>query len=495
MIPAAATAMTVRGVIARPVIVTAERSSGRSALTVTAGAERYRPETRDRIRAGLINAGFALPVGRMSVQLSDDEPTDIPSSCDLAMAATILVQTGRIPAAVLDQVAMIGEVGLDGAVRPVRGALIMARAAAEHGLGTVVVPAGNAGEAALIPDVQVVGVGDLAEFVAWGVSGHFPARPDDSPAISQPSGPLVADLLQVPAAMTFARYGVEVAAAGGHHLSLTGPVGSTKLLLASSVPSLLPDLDDDAAAEVSDLYSLAGQPPAGMLMRRPPVQAPHCSVSPVALIGGHRPGAISLAHRGVLLLDDAPEFSSRVLSGLRQPLDTGTATLARARGVVTYPAQFQLVLTSKPCPCTTRGCACTIAARRRYRSRLAALGDRPAINLHLTAPGTDSLAAGESSAQAAARVARARTAAAQRLTAAGCRVNADVPSADLTGRFRLPTPTVAALTRMIDRGALTLTGYASILRVAWTISDLRGTERPDQDAIDTALFLFQAPTA
>jgi magnesium chelatase family protein len=496
MIPVNATAMTVRGVAARPVGVTAQRSSGQPALTVTAGTGRYLPETRDRIRAGLINAGFALPVGRVSVQLSADEPADIPSACDLAAAAAILALAGRIPAAVLDQAAMIGEIGLDGAVRPVRGALIMTRAAAEHGRRTVVVPSGNAGEAALIPGVQVVAVGDLAEFVAWAISGDVPAQPGASSAvISQLSGRLVADLLHVPAAMTFARYGVEVAAAGGHHLSLTGPVGSAKLLLATSVPTLLPDLDDDTAAEVSDLYSLAGQPPAGMLIRRPPVQVPHSSISLAALIGGRRPGAITLAHRGVLLLDDGPEFSSRALAGLRQPLRTGTVTLARARGVVTYPAQFQLVTTSKPCPCTTTACTCTTEARRGYQARLAALGDRSAITLPVTAPGTDALAAGESSAQAAARVARARAAAAQRLTTAGYRVNGDVPLADLTGRFRLPKPIVAALTRRIDRGALTLRGFASVLRVAWTVSDLRGTERPDQDAIDTALSLYEARTA
>jgi magnesium chelatase family protein len=297
------------------------------------------------------------------------------------------------------------------------------------------------------------------------------------------------------------RFGIEVAAAGGHHIALIGPPGAGKTMLAERLPSILPELDDTASLEVTALQSIAGVLSAdGGLVRRPPFQAPHHSVSLAALIGGGsglaRPGALSLAHRGVLFLDEAPELANATLQALRQPLESGRVVLARVRGTTEYPARVQVVLAANPCPCASpagdQHCRCTPNERRRYLGRISGpLLDRIDIQITLKPLGAAQLmavtASAESSAVVAERVAKARAAAAARWSADGWRVNAEVPGPQLRRPpWRLRQQDTAALRDGLDRGLLSARGFDRILRLAWTVSDLDGRDRPTKTDVNEA---------
>jgi magnesium chelatase family protein len=418
----------------------------------------------------------------------------------LAIACALLAGAGELPLAALDGVVVLGELGLDGAVRPIRGVLPMVVAAVQAGITRVVVPAGNAQEAAVVPGVTVRAVDCLHRLVAF-VRGDGPLL-DPPPASARPIVPGL-DLADV-AGQTMARRGMEVAAAGGHHIALIGPPGAGKTMLAERLPSILPDLDDASALEVTALHSIAGVlPPDGRLVRQPPFQAPHHSASLAALVGGGsglaRPGALSLAHRGVLFLDEAPEFGTRSLQALRQPLESGRVLLARARGSTEYPARVQVVIAANPCACANPAgdnhCECTPLERRRYIGRLSGpLMDRIDLKIVLTPLTAAELmttsAPAESSAVVAERVAKARAAASARWSADGWRVNAEVPGPVLRRPpWRLPAADTANLRTSLDRGSLSARGFDRVVRTAWTISDLDGRDRPDAADVHEAAAL------
>jgi magnesium chelatase family protein len=397
----------------------------------------------------------------------------------------------------MDGVLVLGELGLDGAVRPIRGVLPMVAAAVQAGITRVIVPLHNAREASVVPGVTVRAVDSLHRMVAF-IRGEDrllePPPADPAPA---PPGPDLSDV----AGQDLGRYALEVAAAGGHHLSLMGPPGAGKTMLAERLPSILPELDDDAALEVTALQSIAGVlPPDGRLVRRPPFQAPHHSASLAALVGGGsglaRPGALSLAHRGVLFLDEAPEIASAALQALRQPLESGRVVLARARGTTEYPARVQVVIAANPCPCASpagdHNCTCTALARRRYLGKLSGpLLDRIDIQITLRPLSATQLMTSttpaESSAEVAERVAKARAAAAARWSFAGWRVNAEVPGPALRRPpWRLPPQDTASLRAGLERGSLSARGFDRVLRLAWTIADLDGRDRPGEQDIHEA---------
>jgi magnesium chelatase family protein len=488
------------GMRGHPVQVEADLSAGLPAVVLSGLPDTALQEARDRVRAAVVNSGLAWPNRRITVNLL---PADLPkhgSGFDLAVAGSLLTAAGEVPGDRLAGVAVLGELGLDGTVRPVRGVLPMVAAAARAGVGRVIVPVANAREASVVPGVTVRAVDSLRRLVSFlRDEAVLPAPP---PAADEPPapGPDLADV----AGQALGRYGIEVAAAGGHHLALLGPPGAGKTMLAERLPSVLPELDDESALEVTALHSIAGVlPPDGRLVRRPPFQAPHHSASLASLVGGGsglaRPGALSLAHRGVLFLDEAPEIATATLQALRQPLESGRVVLARARGTTEFPAQVQLVLAANPCPCASpagdQHCSCPPVVRRRYLARLSGpLLDRIDIHLDLQPLTAAQLITGstaaESSAAVAERVAKARAAAAARWSAGGWRTNAEVPGPQLRRPpWRLPAADTAALRAALERGQLSARGFDRVLRLAWSIADLDGRDRPTRADVDEAVQL------
>ncbi|SCF32213.1 magnesium chelatase family protein [Micromonospora viridifaciens] len=488
------------GVAGHVVEVEADLASGLPGVAISGLPDTALHEARDRVRAAIVNSGQKWPNRRITLNLLPATLPKYGSAFDLAIAAAVLGGSGELPLLPLERTVILGELGLDGTVRPVRGVLPMVAAAARAGVVRVVVPAGNAAEAAVIPGVQVRAVDTLHRLVAFVRDGSPLLPPPAAEPAPGAEGPDLADV----AGQQLGRRALEVAAAGGHHLALLGPPGAGKTMLAERLPSILPELEDDDALEVTALHSIAGLlPPGGRLLRRPPFQAPHHTATVPALVGGGsglaRPGAVSLAHRGVLFLDEAPEFSKGALEALRQPLESGRVRVARTRGATEYPARTQLVLAANPCPCAKPSgdvdCECTPLARRRYLGRLSGpLLDRVDVQVRLLpVRAAELLGTGrrtESSTTVAARVAAARRAAADRWAATGRRVNADIPGPYLRRPpWQLPGRDTRELRRRLDSGSLSARGFDRVIRLAWSIADLDGRARPDGGDIAEAIHL------
>jgi len=497
MVMARTLALALSGVDGQVVEVEADLSAGLPGLTFTGLADVSVVEARERIRAAVLNSGGEWPNRRITIALLPADVRKVGSRFDLALAVVVLAAAGAVPGDAIAGRAWIAELGLDGQLRSVRGVLPAVVAARRAGVRQVVVAEANAAEAALVSGIEVRAARTLGELVAW-LRGEGPA-----PVIAERGGEAEAargpDLADI-AGQQLAKRALEVSAAGGHHLYLLGPPGAGKTMLAQRLPGLLPSLDDAAALDVTAVHSVAGcLPQRGQLLRRPPFQAPHHTASVAALVGGGSglasPGAISLAHHGVLFLDEAPEFNPSALDGLRQPLEDGQVVLHRSHGTVSYPARFLLVLAANPCPCgKPKDCACPPAQQRRYRMRLSGpLLDRIDIRLTVDPVSRADLLAEpsdrEPSAVVAVRVAAARAAAIGRWHAHGWRTNADVPGSALRRRpWRLPRAALVAVEGHLDKGLLSARGFDRVLRVAWTLADLAGRSIPAEDDVTEAVF-------
>lgn len=479
-------------------------SQGQVATVMVGRLDGALTEARDRVKMAVNNSALEAAdhwpsTRRVTILLA---PADLPKGgthFDLAIAAALLAAIGRVSPEALAGTVMIGELALSGALRPVTGVLPMAMAAAQAGIRRVFVPEPQAREAAMVPGLTVFGMRSLSQVVAELRGEEVPEAP---PVVDAGATRVLqwrsqevradADFLDL-VGVADEKYAVEVAAAGGHHVMLSGPRGSGKTSLAERIPSIMPPLDTEQALELAAVHSLSGTlDPGASLPTRPPFFGPHHDASKASLLGGGtgrvRPGEISRAHHGVLFLDEFPLFRADVIDALRQPLESGEVTIARGESTATFPAQAMFVLAANPCPCgnyhpqaVANTCVCDEASRRRYRTKLSGpVADRIDIWRDLRPPSADldndRFAVRDSSAEIRARVVAARGRQRERYAGRAWRLNSQVPASALGREWPLPPAGRALLEAELRAGRLTRRGMVRVHRVAWSVADLRGGE-------------------
>jgi magnesium chelatase family protein len=495
-------AIALLGLVGHLIEIEVDIADGLPSYTLLGLPDAALSESTDRVRPALVNSGFTWPNRKVTVSLTPAWLRKSGSSFDLPIAIALLAAMGEIEESSMKGMVFMGELALDGRIRFIQGVLPALLSALKNNVERAIIPTSNFTEGSMVQGIELHSASTLREVVDFLVAGVFESQTRLEVVAEEPSRLDLTDVV----GQHQARYAMEIAAIGGHHLLFIGPPGTGKTMLAERIPTILPPLNQESALEVGAIHSIAGAlNQRKILSTLPPFVAPHHTTSTPAMVGGGshqiRPGACSLAHHGVLFIDEAPECASGVLDALRQPLESGEVTISRSHGSVTYPAQFILVLAANPCPCGRfsgrgRGCTCSAVQIRRYLRRLSGpLMDRIDIRTFVEPPSRVQMMSqeiGESSSLVRERVLVARGRSKERFALLPWDLNSQIPAKYLRSEFRAEKGGMALLHQEIEQERLSARGYHKILRLAWSVADQRSHPVPTVADVESAMTLRQS---